>query len=53
MSQKQMYYIAVFVGSIVGGYIPILWGEGFFSISSLLFGTAGSIIGMILVYKYL
>jgi len=48
-----MYYAATFIGSIVGGYIPALWGAGFLSISSLIFGTAGALLGWIVVYRYL
>lgn len=53
MQSKTSYYIAAFVGSIVGGYIPALWGAGFLSVSSLIFSTLGAILGIILVYKFL
>lgn len=53
MSGKSLYYIAAFVGSIVGGYIPTLWGAGFLSITSLVFSTLGAILAIILVYKLL
>lgn len=53
MSQKTMYYIATFLGSIVGGYVPTLWGAGLVSISSLLFSGMGAILGIYIVYKYL
>lgn len=53
MSKKTMYYIAVFVGSVIFSYIPKMWGADMFSISVLLFGTLGSILGIVFVYKYL
>jgi uncharacterized membrane protein YeaQ/YmgE (transglycosylase-associated protein family) len=53
MTSKKTYYIAAFVGSIIGGYIPKLWGAGFLSISSLFFSAIGGILGIIIVYKYL
>ena len=52
MASKKLYYLAVFVGSIIGGYIPALWGAGFFSFSSLLFSGLGAILAIVVVYKY-
>jgi uncharacterized membrane protein YeaQ/YmgE (transglycosylase-associated protein family) len=51
MSGKTLYYIAAFVGSLIGGYIPTLWGAGFLSIASLIFSTVGAILAIVLVYK--
>lgn len=51
MSQKSMYYLAGFVGSIIGSYIPTLWGAGLFSFSSVFFGGVVGILGIIIVYK--
>jgi uncharacterized membrane protein YeaQ/YmgE (transglycosylase-associated protein family) len=51
MSSKTLYYVAAFVGSLVGGFIPTLWGAGFLSIVSLIFSTIGAILGIVLVYK--
>jgi len=53
MSSKTVYYFAAFVGSIIGSYIPTLWGAGYFSFSSVFFGGVGGVLGIILVYKYL
>lgn len=53
MSRKTFYYIAAFVGSIVGGWIPTLWGADWFSISSLVFSTLFALLGIYLVYKFL
>lgn len=52
MQSKTVYYIAAFVGSLVGGYIPTLWGAGFLSVSSLVFSALGAILTMFLVYKF-
>jgi hypothetical protein len=51
MSRKTVYYIASFIGSLIGGYIPALWGGGLFSMSSLFFGGIGAIAGIIIAYK--
>jgi uncharacterized membrane protein YeaQ/YmgE (transglycosylase-associated protein family) len=34
------------VGSIVGSYLPELWGASGFSVTSLLFGLLGGIAGV-------
>ena len=52
MQNKTLYYIATFLGGLIGGYIPVLWGAGFLSISSLIFSTLGGIAGIILVWKF-
>jgi hypothetical protein len=33
-------------GSVVGGYLPVLWGASSFSMSSFLFGAVGAIAGI-------
>ena len=53
MSSKRPYYIAAFVGSIIGAYIPKLWGAGSFSFSSVFFSGLGGIAGIIIVWKFL
>ena len=49
--QKTMVWIGMVVGSIIGGYIPSLWGDSLFSVSSLILSGVGAIIGIILGYK--
>ena len=39
------------VGSTIGGLIPNLWGASIFSFSSMLFGTAGGILGIYVAFK--
>ncbi|MFA6554297.1 MAG: hypothetical protein WCS89_02200 [Candidatus Paceibacterota bacterium] len=51
MSQKQLIWIGVFVGSTIGGFIPSLWGAGLFSMSSVLFTTIGGIVGVYVGFK--
>jgi len=52
VSSKTLYYIAAFVGSVIGGYIPALWGDaGILSIWSLVLGTVGAILAIVAVYK--
>ena len=38
--------LCALVGSLVGGYVPVLWGASSFSLVSLLFGALGGIAGV-------
>jgi len=49
---KTIYYIAAIIGSVVGGFVPAIWGAGFLSVSSLIFSTLGALLGIYLVYKF-
>ena len=51
MSSKTLMYIGVTVGSIIGGYVPALWGGSLFSVSGILFSTLGGAIGLVITYK--
>ena len=45
-----MIMLGMIVGSIAGGYLPDLWGAGFFSVTSLLTSTLGGVLGIWLAY---
>lgn len=49
--QKSLVMILMSVGFILGGYIPLLWGAGLFSVSSLLLGALGGGLGIWAGYK--
>lgn len=51
MYAKKYIMIGLILGSIVGGYIPTLFGAGFLSMSSLLGNMLGGIAGIVLGYK--
>jgi uncharacterized membrane protein YeaQ/YmgE (transglycosylase-associated protein family) len=46
-----MVWIGMTVGSVVGGYIPALWGAGIFDLSSIILGGIGAVVGIYLGYK--
>ncbi|MBU6426958.1 hypothetical protein KGQ27_01835 [Patescibacteria group bacterium] len=46
MNQKSLIWTGLFVGSTVGGYLPVLWGSSFLSISSIILSTVGGIAGI-------
>lgn len=52
MPSKTIVYLAAFIGSIVGGFIPLLWGAGFLSFSSVIFSALGGVAAIILVLKF-
>jgi len=56
INNDEMYWtmfiwLGLLIGSIVGGYIPILWGGSLFSIASILCGTVGGLFGISAGYK--
>ncbi|MFA6463686.1 MAG: hypothetical protein WCV55_01620 [Candidatus Paceibacterota bacterium] len=51
MSTKSLVFIFMTIGSIIGGYIPMLWGEGSFSMSALVFSSIFAIVGIIVGFK--
>ncbi len=52
MSSKAIYYLAAFIGSIIGAYVPQLWGAGVLSFSSIVFSAIGGIAGIVIVWKF-
>jgi len=51
MKPKTATYIGVLVGSTIGSYIPLLWGAGVFSFSSIILGAVGAIAGIWIAFK--
>ncbi|MEI8249324.1 MAG: hypothetical protein WCG07_02405 [Candidatus Taylorbacteria bacterium] len=51
MNAKSLIWIGVFVGSTAGSFVPLLWGESEFSMSSIILSTLGGIVGIWLGYK--
>ena len=48
---KTFIMAGLFLGSIVGGYFPALWGGSVFSISSILLSGAGALGGIWIGFK--
>jgi uncharacterized membrane protein YeaQ/YmgE (transglycosylase-associated protein family) len=51
MNSNRMVWMGAFIGSIVGGYVPILWGASTFSMSGLIFSSVGAVAGIYLMYR--
>ena len=52
MSKKTLVTIGMIIGSLAGGYLPVLFGAGIFSYTSVLTSGIGAIIGIWLGYKF-
>lgn len=52
MVNKRLIWLGSGLGSIIGAYIPALWGDtSLFSPMSFLLGSVGAIVGIILANK--
>lgn len=51
MSQKSAVMLGMIVGSVIGGYIPTLFGAQFLSYTTIFFNGVGGVIGVIIAYK--
>ena len=41
----------MFLGSAIGSYVPLLWGAGLFSFSSIIFIALGAVAGIWLSFR--
>lgn len=48
---KKLIYLFLFIGSAIGGYVPMLWGEGLFSMASVLWSGIEGMIGIYAGFK--
>jgi hypothetical protein len=51
MDSKRTIYFGMFLGGTIGGYLPVLWGDSYFSFWSLLLNAVGAIIGIYIAFK--
>jgi hypothetical protein len=51
MPSRLRIWIAIFIGSAIGGIIPELWGAGMLSYSSLLLGGIGALVGLWIAFR--
>jgi hypothetical protein len=43
---KTFIWGGMFIGSAIGGFIPNLWGDSLFSLSSVLLTFVGGLVGI-------
>jgi len=48
---RTLVIFGMLVGSTVGSYVPMIWGGSLLSVSSILFGGIGGILGIWAGYK--
>lgn len=46
METKKFIWLGFFLGSLIGSYIPNLWGAGMLSFSGIFLSALGGIIGI-------
>lgn len=51
MSTKTLIFIGMTVGSIIGGYVPVLLGADLFSFTSIIGNGIGGLLGIWVGYK--
>ncbi|MBN1621742.1 MAG: GlsB/YeaQ/YmgE family stress response membrane protein [Endomicrobiales bacterium] len=51
MASKKIIMIGMVVGSVIGGYVPKLFGISGFSFTALFTSGIGAVIGIWLEYK--
>lgn len=51
--EKKMIMFGMIAGSLVGGYIPTLFGAGVFSMFSIITSAIGALIGIWLVFRFI
>ncbi len=52
MSRKSLIFWGMTIGSLVGGYIPTLWGASILSMSGILLSGIGGFVGIWVGYRF-
>jgi hypothetical protein len=53
MSDKTTLYVAVIIGTTIGGFVPAVFGAGLLSMWGIIGSTVGGILALWLAWKYL
>jgi hypothetical protein len=51
MSRKSLIFWGMTFGSLIGGYVPALWGGDAFSVSGIIWSGVGGILGIWFGFK--
>lgn len=51
MNVKTATWGGMTIGSLIGSFIPVLWGDNPFSVASVIFTAIGGIAGIVIGYK--
>ena len=52
MTKKTLIWIGLTVGSLAGGYLPVLWGGELISLSSVVLSALGGFAGIWFGYRF-
>ena len=47
----KLIWMGMFIGSLAGGYVPLIWGGDAFSLAGVLWGGVGAFIGVWLGWR--
>lgn len=48
---KTFIWLGLFIGSSIGGAIPMIWGESMLSVAGMLLSVVGAIAGIFAGWK--
>ena len=51
MSRRFLILLGMTIGSVIGGFVPYLWGADLLSFSAIIFNAIGGIIGVWVSFK--
>lgn len=51
MSTKTCVWLGFFIGSTIGSYLPLLFGQDFFSLWSVILSAIGGLLGIWAGYR--
>jgi predicted MFS family arabinose efflux permease len=51
MPSRALIWVAILIGSTIGGAIPELWGAEMLSFTSLLLSGIGGLVGLWIAFK--
>ena len=51
MDRKKTIWIFMVIFSAIGGYLPMLWGDNAFSMTSIFLTAVGGILGIYIGFK--
>ncbi len=52
MDRKTAIWVGLSVGSVVGQFVPSLWGASLFSVTPVIFSAIGGFLGIWIGYTY-
>jgi hypothetical protein len=51
MDSKKIVWTGMIIGSTLGSFVPLLWGAGELSFSSIIWGAVGGFAGIWIGFK--